>query len=170
MNLFERPLYLNRIVSRLNKGMILVLIGQRRVGKSFMLRILKRWIEDNRPSASVAYINKELRDFGTIKNSDDLYAFVDQKLPHNNENYLLIDEVQDIVGYEEALRSLYAEERCQIVITGSNAFIFSTELSTKLAGRYIEIPIYSLNYNEFLLFHHLEDSEDSLRKYLTVGG
>ena len=170
MNLFERPLYLNRIVSRLNKGMMLVLIGQRRVGKSFMLRILKRWIEENRPSASVAYINKELRDFGTIKNSDDLYAFVDQKLPHNNENYLLIDEVQDIVGYEEALRSLYAEERCQIVITGSNAFIFSTELSTKLAGRYIEIPIYSLNYNEFLLFHHLDDSEDSLRKYLTVGG
>ncbi|MCH5240517.1 MAG: ATP-binding protein, partial [Muribaculaceae bacterium] len=170
MNLIERPNYLNRILSRLNKGMILVLIGQRRVGKSFMLRILKNRIEESRPSACVAYINKELNDFGKIKTSEDLYAFVDEKLPRDKENYLLIDEVQDIEGYETALRSLYAEERCQIVITGSNAYMFSSELSTRLAGRYLEIPIYSLSYEEFLHFHGLEDSEETLLKYLRVGG
>lgn len=170
MYLIDRPLYLNHIIARLNKGMMLVLTGQRRVGKSFMLRLLKNWIEKNRPNASVAYINKELKDFGSIKNSDDLYEFVDARLTAGNENYLLIDEVQDIEGYEDALRSLYAEQRCQIVVTGCNAYIFSSELGTRLAGRYIEIPIFSLDYIEFLKFHNLDDSDDSLLLYLTVGG
>ena len=88
----------------------------------------------------------------------------------DRKNYLLIDEVQDITDYENALRSLHAEERCQIIATGSNAYIFSTELSTRLAGRYIEIPIHSLTYKEFLHFHQLEDSDKSLLDYLRVGG
>lgn len=170
MNLIERPLYLERIEKRLNKGMILVLIGQRRVGKSFLLRLLKQWIEENRPEASIAYINKELKDFDKIKDADGLYAYAIDRLPEGGENYLLIDEVQDIEGYENALRSLHAEERCQIVITGSNAYVFSTELSTRLSGRYLEIPIYSLGYEEFLKFFNMPDSDDTLLHFLTVGG
>lgn len=170
MNLIDRPLYIDRIVSRLNKGMMLVLIGQRRVGKSFLLRLLNRWLKANRPSASIVYINKELNDFDKIKTSSQLYDFVAERLPVGGENYLLIDEVQDIEGYENALRSLYAEERCQIVITGSNAYVFSSELSTRLSGRYIEIPIYSLGYEEFLKFHNMEDSDDTLLHYLAIGG
>lgn len=170
MNLIERPIYIEHIVNRLNKGMMIVLIGQRRVGKSFLLRLLKNWIENNQPQAYIAYINKELNDFNTIKNSEDLYKYVVEKLPEGGENYLLIDEVQDIEGYEEALRNLYAEERCQIVITGSNAYVFSSELSTRLSGRYIEIPIYSLGYNEFLRFHNMPDTDETLLHYLTVGG
>ncbi|MCH5263954.1 MAG: ATP-binding protein [Lachnospiraceae bacterium] len=170
MNLIDRPKYISHIVQRLNKGMMLVLIGQRRVGKSFLLRLLKTWIETNRPEASIAYINKELKDFDTIKTADHLYNFALETLPEGGENYLLIDEVQDIEGYENALRSLYAEERCQIVITGSNAYIFSSELSTRLSGRYMEIPVHSLGYDEFLNFHGLRDSDDSLRLFLTIGG
>lgn len=168
--IIERPSYIHHIVSRLNKEMMLVLIGQRRVGKSFLLRLLKQWLEKNRPEAAIAYINKELKDFSEITDSDSLYKFAIERLPENGENYLLIDEVQDIEGYENALRSLYAEERCQIVITGSNAYLFSSELSTRLSGRFIEIPIYSLGYKEFLKFHKLADSDDSLRHYLTIGG
>lgn len=170
MNIIDRPLYIDHIVSRLNKGMMLVLIGQRRVGKSFLLRILKQWLEKNRTEATIAYINKELKDFSEITDSNSLYKYVTERLPEGGENYLLIDEVQDIEGYEEALRSLYAEDRCQIVITGSNAYVFSSELSTRLSGRYIEIPVYSLGYDEFLKFHDLEDSDDSLSHYLTIGG
>lgn len=170
MNLINRPIYINHIINRLNKGLMIVLVGQRRVGKSFLLRLLKGWIEKKRPQSNLVYINKEFKDFDEIKNSDDLYSLVAKKLPEGAENYLLIDEVQDIEGYEEALRSLYAEERCQIVITGSNAYIFSSELSTRLSGRYIEIPIYSLGYEEFLTFHGMEDSDETLRHYLTVGG
>lgn len=168
--MIDRPRYTEHILSRLNRGMMLILVGQRRVGKSFLLRLLKQRLEVVRPEAKILYINKELQNFNAIRTSDDLYRVAAETLEPGAENYLLIDEVQDIEGYENALRSLHAEERCQIVATGSNAYVFSSELSTRLAGRYIEIPVYSLGYEEFLNFHGLADSEDSLLSYLRVGG
>jgi predicted AAA+ superfamily ATPase len=135
-----------------------------------MLRQLKDWLANERPQANIVYISKELYAFNEIVTADDLYRHVDQLLPTGGDNYLLIDEVQDITNYENALRSLQAEERCQIVATGSNAYIFSSELSTRLAGRYIEIPIYSLTYQEFLRFHRRDNNEQSLLDYLRVGG
>lgn len=170
MEIIDRPIYIDHINSLLNKEMMLILIGQRRVGKSYILRQLKKWLEDNRPDANILYINKELYSFGHIKTSEQLYDEAVSTLKSGEENYLLIDEVQDIEGYENALRSLQAEDLCQIVATGSNAYVFSSELSTRLSGRYIEIPIYSLGYNEFLKFHELEDSDDALLTYLKVGG
>lgn len=170
MEIIVRKTYLDHILSHLNRGMMIVLVGQRRVGKSFMLRQVSQWLSDNRPDANVVYINKELREFKDLTNATELYDYVDARLPKGGDNYLLIDEVQDIKGYEDALRSLYAEERCQVIATGSNAYIFSSELSTRLAGRYIEIPIYSLSYKEFLEFHGLPDSDESLNDYLRVGG
>ena len=170
MAIINRTIYLDHITSRLNRGMMIFLIGQRRVGKSYMLRQLKTWLEDNRPGCSIVYINKELQTFSTITNADGLYSYASPKMPEGGENYLLVDEVQDIERYEDALRSFHAEERCQIVATGSNAYIFSSELSTKIGGRYIEIPIFNLSYKEFLVFHKLDDSDSSLQSYLRVGG
>ncbi len=170
MEIIVREKYLDRIISHLNRGMMIILVGQRRVGKSFMLRQLRQWLEENKPSANIVSINKELQEFRDMNTAEDLYDYVAARFPAGEENYLLIDEVQDIEGYEDALRSLYAEDRCQIVATGSNAYIFSSELSTRLAGRYIEIPIYGLNYREFLRFHGLEDSDRSLLDYLRIGG
>ncbi|MDE6669846.1 MAG: ATP-binding protein [Muribaculaceae bacterium] len=170
MDIIIRKTYLSHIISHLNRGMMIILVGQRRVGKSFMLRQVHKWLKDNRPNANVVYINKELNNFSYITTSSDLYNYVSSKFEANKDNYLLIDEVQDIEGYENALRSLQAEERCQIIATGSNAYIFSSELSTRLAGRYIEIPIYGLSYREFLEFHGLIDSDKSLNDYLRVGG
>lgn len=170
MDIIVRKNYLSRIISHLNRGMMIILVGQRRVGKSFMLRQIRQWLEENRHGATIVYINKELRDFGDITCATELYDYVSARFSAGGDNYLLIDEVQDIEGYEDALRSLQAEERCQIIATGSNAYIFSSELSTRLAGRYIEIPIYGLNYREFLEFHGLPDSESTLQDYLRVGG
>lgn len=170
MKIILRQKYLSRILTHLNRGMMIILIGQRRVGKSFMLRQLHNWIEENRPEATVVYINKELLEFRDLCNANDLYDFVAPKFSEAGDNYLLIDEVQDITDYENALRSLHAEERCQIIATGSNAYIFSSELSTRLAGRYIEIPIYPLDYKEFLEFYGLTDSDESLHHYLRIGG
>lgn len=170
MKIIERPIYLERIVSRLNRGMMLILVGQRRVGKSYLLRQLRLWLEENCPGCYVLYINKELQSFSHITDAKQLQDYVEEHLPDGEENYLLIDEVQDIEGYEDALRSLHASERCQVVATGSNAYIFSSEISTRLAGRYIEIPVYSLTYREFMKFHNLEDSSESLQAYLRVGG
>ena len=170
MEIIIRKTYLDHILSHINRGMMIILVGQRRVGKSFMLCQLRQWLHENRPDANVVYVNKELREFSHLTNATELYDYVSPKFTEASDNYLLIDEVQDIEGYEDALRSLHAEERCQVIATGSNAYIFSSELSTRLAGRYIEIPVYSLSYIEFLEFHGLEDSDESLNHYLRVGG
>lgn len=170
MKIIERPIYLNKILRQLNRGIILVLVGQRRVGKSFILRSISVWLKRNKPSANVLFIDKDFDNYSFIKTASDLYGHAVQNLPEGEENYLLIDEVQDIEGYESALRSLYAEDRCQIIVTGSNAYMFSSEIATKFSGRYIEIPIRSLSYDEFLTFHRLTDSHESLLKYLQFGG
>ena len=166
----DRPIYLDHIVSLLNKGSMIILVGQRRVGKSYMLKQLQLWLSKNSPQANVICIDKELHAFKDIVSADDLYDYVVTHLPEQGENYLLIDEVQDIHDYENALRSLHAENRCQIVATGSNAYVFSSELSTRLSGRYVEIPVHSLTYREFLQFHGLDENDRSFQAYLRVGG
>ncbi|MDE6010630.1 MAG: ATP-binding protein [Muribaculaceae bacterium] len=150
--------------------MMLVLVGQRRVGKSFILRSIDKWLARHRPGAHVLFIDKEFDRFKWIKSADDLYSHAIASLPEGGENYLLVDEVRDIEGYETALRSLYAEDRCQIIVTGSNAYLFSSEIATKFSGRYIEIPVRNLGYEEFLKFHNLTDCQESLLKYLRFGG
>lgn len=161
---------MNRIKRQLNRGMILVLVGQRRVGKSFILKSLADWLRRERQEANVLFIDKDFDQYGFISTSEDLYRHAVERFTAGNENYLLIDEVQTIEGYEKALRSLYAEELCQIVVTGSNAYMFSSEIATRFSGRYIEIPIRSLGYREFLEFHRLDDTQESLVKYLQIGG
>ncbi|MCC8112752.1 MAG: ATP-binding protein [Bacteroidales bacterium] len=170
MNNILRPHYLNQVTGLLDREMMLILVGQRRVGKSFVLRQVRDWIKGNKPEANVVYINKEDTAFDAIKTYSDLVEYAEQYYQDDVRNYLLIDEVQDIDGFENALRSFHTNDKFQIVATGSNAYMFSSELSTRLSGRYIEIPIYSLDYNEFLKFHNLEDSDESLRAYLRVGG
>ena len=168
--IIARPYYLDHIMEVIDKGMMLVLVGQRRVGKSFILMQLENELQRLNSNNNVIYINKELTRFNPISNSNQLYEYVDGKLQSAANNYLLIDEVQDIDNFQLAIRSLHAEGKCQIVVTGSNAHIFSSELSTLLGGRYIEIPVYSLSYNEFLMFNNLENTDESLEKYLSVGG
>ena len=170
MELIPRPQYTEKIADLINRGMMLILVGQRRVGKSKVLELFKDWLRRNRPEANVVYINKEYQEFRDIVTAEELYDYATVRLPEGGDNYLLIDEVQDIENYENALRSFHAENRCQVIATGSNAYIFSSELGTRLAGRYIEIKIYNLSYLEFLLFHNMEDSDESLLHYLIMGG
>lgn len=170
MEIISRQIYIEHILSFLNKGMMIALTGQRRVGKSYVLRELADIIHLKNPDANIVYINKEKKKYDSIRNDSDLYAYIEGKFPEDEDNYLLIDEVQDIEGFENTLRSLNADEECQIIVTGSNAKMLSSELSTYLGGRYIDIHIQSLSYREFLRFHNLEDSAESLDKYLSFGG
>lgn len=170
MELIPRPQYTEKIADLINRGMMLILVGQRRVGKSKVLELFKDWLNLNRPEANVVYINKEYQEFRDIETARQLYDYTAARLPKGGDNYLLIDEVQDIENYENALRSFHAENLCQVIATGSNAYIFSSELGTRLSGRYIEIPIYNLSYLEFLQFHNMEDSDESLMHYLIMGG
>lgn len=170
MELIPRPQYTEKLAQLINRGMMLILVGQRRVGKSKVLELFREWLLQNRPEANVVYINKEYQEFRNIATARDLYDYAAGRLPSGSENYLLIDEVQDIEDYEMALRSFHAEDRCQIIATGSNAYIFSSELGTYLSGRYIEIKVYNLSYMEFLQFHGMEDSDSAVTHYLRMGG
>ena len=170
MEIISRQSYINRILRFLDKGLMIALTGQRRVGKSYILRELTEIIRRRKPTANIVYINKEKKKFDSIKNDSDLAEYIASKFSEGSDNYLFIDEVQDIVGFENVLRSLNADEECQIIVTGSNAKMLSSELSTYLGGRYIDIHIQSLSYKEFLVFHNLPDTAESLNKYLSFGG
>lgn len=130
MEIISRQIYIDHILRFLNKGMMIALTGQRRVGKSYVLRNLAEIIRHNNPDANIVYINKEKKKYDLIKNDLDLSAYIEGKFPEGEDNYLLIDEVQDIDGFENTLRSLNADEECQIIVTGSNAKMLSSELST----------------------------------------
>lgn len=170
MKIISRQNYVDHILKYMGKGLIIALTGQRRVGKSYVVRQLVQELLANNPQANIVYINKEKTKFNDIQNAGDLSRYLEGKFIDGRDNYLLIDEVQDIDGFENVLRSLNADEECQIVVTGSNAKMLSSELSTYLGGRYIEIHVQSLSYREFLTFHNLEDSDESLQLYLGFGG
>lgn len=170
IQLINRPNYTERIAPFINKNIIKVLTGQRRVGKSCILRQIQEHIKQTHPDSNTICINKELEEFSFIRTHEDLSKYVSEQLKEGVANYLFIDEVQDIQGFENTLRSLQAQDACDIFITGSNATMLSSELSTYLSGRYVEFHIYSLTYKEFLEFHKVDASTQSLRNYLTFGG
>ena len=168
--LINRQYYTELITPFINKNIIKVLTGQRRVGKSCILQQLRQQILESAPNANIIFINKEYEEFSAIRTSEDLSAYIIPRLHPDVTNYLFIDAVQDIQGFAHTLRSLQAQDSCDIFITGSNATMLSSELSTNLAGRYIEFHIHSLTYQEYLTFHRVEASTQSLRNYLTFGG
>lgn len=170
MKLLERPIYTNRIIPYINKQVIKVLTGQRRVGKSYVLLQLMDHIRNTDPKANIVYINMELEEFGTIKTNTDLNTYLEDKFPTDKNNYFFIDEVQEIASFERSLRSMLAKNTCDIYCTGSNANMLSGELATHLSGRYIAFDIHSLSFTEFIRFHELDNSLDSLIKYLKYGG
>ena len=170
IQLINRRIYTERIAPFINKNIIKVLTGQRRVGKSCILRQIQNHIEQTQPDCNIICINKELEEFAFMRSHEELSAYVSEHLKTDKNNYLFIDEVQDIQGFEHTLRSLQAQDACDIYITGSNATMLSSELSTYLSGRYVEFHIHSLSYLEFLEFHKLAASTQSLLQYLTIGG
>lgn len=170
MKTIKRPHYIDKIKPFIGKQIIKVLTGQRRVGKSHVLYQLMDTIRSEHPGVNIVYINCELEEFMTIRTHTDLSAYLKNKLPDDRKNVLLIDEIQEIDSFQLVLRSLFAQNKCDIFITGSSANLLSGELATTLSGRYIEFPIHSLSYTEFLTFHHLENNFDNLINYLTFGG
>jgi uncharacterized protein len=169
-NYVSRPIYLNRIIPFIGQNLIKVLIGQRRVGKSYLLFQLMDIIKSKEPNAPIIYINKEYHEFEGIHDHGSLNKYLANNLKSGVRNYIFIDEVQDISGFEKSLRSLQAKGEHDIYITGSNAFLLSGELATYLSGRYIEFKIYSLSFNEFLNFRKEEDTVAGFLQYLKFGG
>lgn len=169
MKAIVRQEYLDKIEKYLGKDTIIILTGQRRVGKSFILQLFREKVSCNQDN-NIIFINKEKHEFEEIKNHQDLNAYIDARLDHSKMNYILIDEVQDIEEFEKSVRSYYEEPDIEIVVTGNNSKMLSSDLSTTIGGRYKEIYVQSLSYNEFMLFHNLTDSDETLSKYIQLGG
>lgn len=168
-NNVKREKYLQRVRPYINKPLIKVLTGQRRVGKSYLLKQIIDEIKEQNPGSNFIFIDLEKFEFEFIKTYQDLYNYIHQKsLP--SQNYVFIDEVQEIPGFERVIRGLISEGNYDIYITGSNSNIFSSELATFLSGRQIEIYVQSLSFTEFLDFNNLPIDNNSLERYLKHGG
>lgn len=169
MSAILRQSYLEKIERYLGKDTIIILTGQRRIGKSYILRLFRDKVnKDER--ANIIFIDKEKHEFDDIKTYQDLNAYIDARRDKKKMNYILVDEIQDIEEFEKSVRSYYEEPDIELVITGSNSKMLSSDLSSLIGGRYKEIYIQALSYEEFMLFHQLKDSDDTLAKYIQFGG
>ena len=169
MSAILRQSYLEKIEHNLGKDTIIILTGQRRIGKSYILRLFRDKMKKDR-QANVIFIDKEKHEFDDIRTYQDLNTYIDARRNKAKTNFILVDEIQDIEGFEKSVRSYYEEADIEIVVTGSNSKMLSSDLSTLIGGRYKEIYIQALSYEEFMLFHQLPDSDDTLIKYIQFGG
>jgi predicted AAA+ superfamily ATPase len=169
MNLLKREKYLSRIRPYYNKQLIKVITGQRRVGKSYFLKQIAEELASLNPTGNIIFIDKEKFQFDEIRTDIHLVKYIKEQ-SSDGANIVLIDEVQEIEGYEKALRSLLSDGNYDLYCTGSSSKVFSGELASLLSGRQVEIRMHSLSFNEFLLFHKLPKSRESLMRYLRHGG
>ena len=169
MDILTRQHYADIVDSWIGKGNIIALVGSRRVGKSYILKdFIQRHSRDE--NSNIIYVDKEKKNFKSIKNKDDLDTWVEERFVPGKHNYILIDEVQEIESFEDSVCSWYSEDDTDVLITGSNSDLLSGELATRLSGRHVEIRVHPLTYMEFLQFHNLPDSDESLMTYLNYGG
>lgn len=169
MDIITRQNYLDRIEKYLGKEYIIVLVGQRRIGKSCILRLF-RDLKSTENNVNVIYVDKERREFDSIKTYLDLNAYIDSHYEVGKHNYILIDEIQEITEFERTVRSYRTEPDTDVIITGSNSSMLSGELSTLIGGRYKEIYVQTLSYKEFIQFHQLDDNDTTLALYIQYGG
>lgn len=169
-HIITRTKYLKQVSPFIDKLIIKVFTGQRRTGKSYLMLQTMDQVRKQFPGHDIIYINKEHPDFENIKNNSDLWGYVNAKKQNSKKCFVFIDEIQEILNFEKALRAFILDGNFDVYCTGSNATLLSGEIATYLSGRYIEIPVFSLSYKEFLIFHKYDNNSASLLKYMTQGG
>ncbi len=169
MEILQRPEYLAQVQHYFGKETIVVLTGQRRVGKSYVLMSLRDLLSAS-DGNNVIYINKEKKDWDDIVTYKDLNKYIEEKYIPDKKNYILIDEVQEIKEFEKSVRHWRTEPGTDLVLTGSNAETLSSDLSTLLAARYHEVYIQALTYTDFIRFHKLEEGDEALSLFINAGG
>ena len=150
--------------------LIKVLTGPRQVGKSYMMFQIMDQILQEDDNPNIIYINLESMAHRALQDEESLYSYIMQQLKENRRNYIFIDEVQQVENGWKALLSLRLNAKNDIYVTGSNADLFSGDIANALGARYIKIQINSLSFNEFLVFHNLPNTVESLEKYERFGG
>ncbi len=170
MKLIERTNYLNQLISVMGTPDIKVITGVRRSGKSKLLEAFKRYIQKENPSANIIHINFNLPEYEEYLTYISLYDYVSSKYNPAKENYVFIDEVQMCDGFEKAVNGLHASEQYDIYITGSNAFLLSSDLATLFTGRTYEIHVFPFSFAEYMKYFEYTDPYFAFDKYLAEGG
>ena len=170
MKLINRASYMDTLTSLIGVPDIKVITGIRRSGKSKLLESLRDFIEATLPDSNVIHINYNLDEFERLLEYHELLAYVKERRREGAQNFLLIDEVQMCEGFERAINSLHASEQYDIFITGSNAFLLSSDLSTLFTGRTFEIEVFPFSFEEYRLYNDEGEADRDFDEYVHIGG
>ena len=170
MKLIDRNIYLNKVINVIGTPDIKVITGVRRSGKSKLLEAFKRYVNKNIKDSNVIHINFNLAKFENLKDYHALNSYVENNYAEGKENFVLIDEVQMCPEFELTINSLHATEQYDIYITGSNAFLLSSDLATLFTGRTIEIKVFPFSFNEYIEYHEYQDVYSAFDSYIKEGG
>ena len=170
MKLIERAFYLRQLINVIDTPDIKVITGVRRCGKSKLMDAFISYVQNQSADCNIIRIKLNLKQFETLKNGNALYDYVDSNFKIGTTNFLFIDEIQLCDGFETVINSLYEEERFNIFLTGSNAFLLSSDLATLFGGRVFEISLYPFSFAEYLDYFPQNDIDSAFDTYVTQGG
>ncbi|MCD7855363.1 MAG: ATP-binding protein [Clostridiales bacterium] len=172
--LINRPEYLKQLIQNRDIDLIKIVTGIRRCGKSSLLDLFHGYLTENGvPDSNIIHMNLESLKYRDLNNYLEFYDYVSERIAKDGKTYLIFDEPQTIEHWEKAIESFRLDYDVDIYITGSNAYLLSSEFSTLLSGRYVEIPMLPLSFKEFLTFYSFETAvtlEEKFQKYLQFGG
>ena len=170
MKLIERDFYLDKLKNVMGTPDIKVITGVRRCGKSKLMDAFIDWIKQNEKDSNIIHINYNLFEFDSIKTAQSLNSYVEERYQKNNINYLLIDEVQLCTDFEKVINSFHASEKYDIYITGSNAFLLSSDLAPLFTGRVFQIKVFPFSFLEYQKYFKNADPENAFDSYVKEGG
>ena len=170
MKLIERKQYLDKMIGVIGTPDIKVLTGVRRSGKSKLLEAFKSYVQKNNPNANIIHINFNLSKYDNLKEYKTLNEYIESNYAKDKENFVLIDEIQMCNGFELCINNLHATEMYDIYITGSNAFLLSSDLATLFTGRTFEIKVYPFSFTEYVQYFSLSDKYTAFDRYMLEGG
>ena len=164
MNLIQRKEYLDKLIAFRNKQLIKIITGVRRCGKSKLLEMYQNYLlQEGVDKDRIVSINFEDYDFVELNNPDKLYAYIKERLVEGKMTYVFLDEIQHVVDFPKVVDALYIKDNVDIYLTGSNAYMLSSEIATLISGRYVEIMMLPLSFKEYIA--SIGDSSDLGRKY-----
>ena len=170
MKLIERTEYMDKLINVIGTPDIKVITGIRRSGKSKLLEAFKDYIAANHTEANIIHINFNLPEYEDLTEYRPLYDHINAAYKAGKENFILIDEIQMCNNFEKAINGLHASEKYDIYITGSNAFLLSSDLATLFTGRTFEIKVYPFSFAEYVKYYEPSDLYSGFDKYVTEGG
>lgn len=170
MRLIDRNRYLDKMISVIGTPDIKVITGVRRSGKSKLLEAFKKYVKSEYADYNIVHINFNLPEYDHLLEYKSLYEYVKSQYLEDKQNFVLIDEVQMCKDFEKAINGLHATEQYDIYITGSNAFLLSSDLATLFTGRTFEIKVFPFSFYEYMQYFNYNDKYEAIDKYMIEGG